>query len=647
MSAGALLQLLLVGEEDKYLHSTDFVASKPFRQMYKKATPFSVATIDMDASMGSPVTFGQSLRFVIPRKGDLLTGLTVRMRVKRTSEMGHFPAEELIETASLVMGKQVIDELTGEYIRIHNSVHDTPEERDGRYRMSDFEITDTQGTEKVLYCDIPFFFTQPGCCLPLVALQYVQPEIVITFKSAATSLDPTVQPEITITGDYVYLDDTEREWWTSREHDLLIPYVQTTEDRVDIEETRLSRLYTTVPTPFGTPVSITGAAASQDESTVVDLSSDPQRLNLLSYPDYSGTSTILYNAGDSAATFTMQASLLIPSDGSTSMVWGRRSGDLGYQVEFLINGTDINVNVYRNGRVIVYLRSDEVYSVALTSVTGDNTSYDIVDELTPGETWVYVDVSHNVEDFSIMNVNYRIEGYTVGGKLAGVTAASTKSKFFRISEGYSAVRTVGINTQMGFTATTDAYDAVVTDIDMSTRQVQIAPVDENLTKKKTTIYNRGPVRYMTWVTTPLDSETRWAAFSTGEKGTYSTRYDPLHSAQILINGKPRTDMEDSTFFTVVHPMKTVQRALPAGVHMYSFCRDPTSPDPDASMNFSRAGDIVLYQRYRKWNGDATSVASLLPSESLPVASTYKRIRIYLTGFNVLLISNGTATLRYV
>ncbi|MGA1563735.1 MAG: major capsid protein [Pontimonas sp.] len=636
-----------MGDEDVHLHSTDFVSVKPFRQVYKKVTPYSVATVNLDVGTTTPITYGQTLRFTIPRKGDLLVGLTVRMHVKRTSALGHFPAEELIDRASLVMGKQVIDDITGEWIRIQNAILDTPDQRDARYRMSDFEITDGQGATKTLYVDIPFFFTQPSCCLPLVALQYVQPEVVITFKASADSLDPAIQPEISVTGEYVYLDDTEREWWAKQSHDLLIPFIQTTEDRVDIDETRLSRLYTEVPVAFGTPASITGAAASVPESTVVDLSSDPQRVVLVDYPSYAGQSTILYDAGDNATTFSIAASLLIPSDGWSSAVWARRVGDLGYEVRFSINGSDINVDVYRNGSRIVYLRSDEVFSAALTSVTGDDTSYAIVEEIAAGEVWVAIDITHNVEDFSVMLVNYTIEGYTVGGKLAGETAVSTKTKFFRVSEGYSAVRTIGIATQMGFSAQSAAYQGIVTDIVMTTRQVQIAPVDENLTNRKTKIYNRGPVRYIAWTTTPLDPAASWAAFSTGEKGTYSTRYDPLHSAQVLINGKPRTDMEDSTFYTVVHPCRTIQRALPAGVHMYSFCNNPTSMHPDATMNFSRAGDIVLFQRYRKWNGDATTLADLLPSESLPIASTYKRIRIYVVGFNVLLVENGTALLRYV
>ena len=650
MSNGALLQLLLVGEEDKYLHSQDFMASKPFRQVFKKVTPFAVVSLDLGVQMESRQTYGQSLRFMIPRKGDLLQGITVKMLCKKSSEVGWLPAEELIESASLVMGKQVIDELSGEYIRVHNAIHDSYDQRDARYRMSDFEITETQGSDKLLYCKIPFFFSHKGCALPLIALQYMQPEVVIRFKTSVTSLDPAVQPQISITGDYVFLDDTEREWWTNQDHQLLYTQVHTVEDRVDIEQTRLSKIYTNVPVQFGVGATITGPASSFPGDVITI--GTPSYITLVDAAQYPGESTILYSAGTSTASFTMTASLLIPTDsnngGKNGLVWARQTGNLGYAIDWVLNDNDININVYRDGSRIVYLRTDEVFTSALTAVEGDTASYAIPGYIEGStEVWISVTMSHALETISLITVNYDIEVYTVGGKLTGETALTTTSKFFKVTEGYSPVGTIGVPTFMGFNASSTVFDAVITDIQMETRQVEIAPLDENLTAKKTKIYVRGPIRYIAWVTTPLDPESQWAQWSTGEKGTYSTRYDPLDSAQILINGKERTNMEPTSYYTVVHPLETIGRALPSGLHLYSFASDPTTFAPNGSMNFSRAGDVVLHQRYKKWSPTATNLSELLASESLPAARDYKRLRIYLVGFNVLSIAAGLATMQYV
>jgi hypothetical protein len=383
-SSGALLQLLLEGEEDVHLHSQDFLALKPFRQVFKKVTPYSIATLDMGVALPSPITYGQTLRFLVPRKGDLLTSLTVRMRVKRTSETGHYPAEELIESASLIMGKQVIEELTGEYIRIHNAIMDTPDRRDARYRMSDFEVSDDQGTEKLLYCNIPFYFTHKGCCLPLISLQYTQPEIVIKFKSSVVSFDPTYQPQIQVTGEYVYLDDTEREWWASQEHDMLFPYVQMVEDRVDIEQSRIENKYTPLGIQTGVPSSILGPAEPYEDSIIVTQGGQDgfTYINLVDPEKYPGNSVILYDTGSNARTFTIKAAMLLPKDGnnngSVSALWARRAGDIGYECEFIIEPSNqMHINVYRNGQVIVSLDENTVFTSAMTTVTGDSSSYDI------------------------------------------------------------------------------------------------------------------------------------------------------------------------------------------------------------------------------------------------------------------------------
>jgi hypothetical protein len=301
----------------------------------------------------------------------------------------------------------------------------------------------------------------------------------------------------------------------------------------------------------------------------------------------------------------------------------------------------------------------------LTAVQGDNSSFDVrsqqfIDDnglfnlLTATgpeyEVWVNVDISHNLEGIPTMTMTYEFEIYEIGsggGKLDNQPALSTQEKYLQVTEGYSAVNTIDIPSSMGFTATSTLFPCRVADITMSTRQVEIAPVDDNLTVKKTKIYNPGPIRYMAWVTTPLNPEDQWGNFSTGETGTYTTRYDPLDSAQILINGKPRTEMEDATYFSVYHPMMVAHKSLPAGVHMYSFCNDIRSFHPDASMNFSRAGDVTLYSRYKKWNPTATSTSELLDSESLPSARDYKRIRMYLVGYNVLTIRDGAMALMQV
>lgn len=667
MSQGALLQILLQGEEDVYIHSDDITATKPYRQVYKKVTPFAVASLDLGVSMQSSITFGQTVRFHIPRKGDLLQSLTLRIRVKKTSEASYYPAEDLIDTVSLVMGKQTIDEITGEYIRLNNYLYDTPDAAVSRRRMSDFDIEDQQGSIRTLFVDIPFFFTHPGCCLPLIALQYMQPEIVIHFKSRVVGFDPTYEPEVTLSGEYVFLDDTEREWWTRDEHSMLIPYIQSYEDRVDIERTNLYISNTPNGNQIAIPQTITGTAGDRAPEEVITVRGEGQESYItLATPIFAGESSILYDGGLNASVFRVKASLLVPTDISTNgrigVVWAKTSTANGYLLEFQFNSTrvnDIDVNVYRNNTLVLSLKSEVVYTANMTGVNADSSSFDvrsqsfidtygifdIINNTTPGfETWITIDMSHDLTGVSKLSMDYTIELYELGanGKINNGTVVSSVSKFLTMTEGYSPINTIGIPSQFGFTASSTTSTAIITDVEIATSQQLVSPTDENVTVKKTRLFNQGPIRYMIWVTTPLQNA--WAEFSTGSKGNTTLRHDPLAAAQILINGKPRTDLEDARFFSVFHPGRVLGRSLPSGVHLYAFSKDIRLVQPDTALNFGRTGDVTLYQQYRKYNDTASTLSDLRESESLPRSRDLKRIQIYLVGYNVLRIVNGTMSL---
>lgn len=565
------------------------------------------------------------------------------------------------------MGKQTIDEISGEYIRLHRLLHDDPDQAEARRRLSDFDAEDTQGVVRTLSVDIPFFFSNRGCCLPLVALQYMQPEVVIQFRHTVDGFDPTYQPQIAVVGEYVFLDDTEREWWTKDSHDMLIPYIQSIEDRVDIEPTKLYVSNTPTGNQLAIPQVITGTAGDRPQTDVITIRGDGQESYIsLVTPIFPGESAILYDGGTSASSYSLNAAMLVPIDAGTggrvAMVWGRTLNDQGYMLEFKFDDAQPNeliVSVYRNTSKIVQLTSTVVSTSAMTSVNADSSSFDvrssayldlntvtnIITNPAGFEVWVSVDMRHTVSGVSTMTATYTIEMYESGanGKLNNGSPISTKTKFLQVTEGYSAVSTIGVASQYGFLATSLSSSGIITDVfAIETTQQSIAPTDENLTVKKTRIYNQGPIRYMMWVTTPLRDA--WGEFSTGSKGTTSLPYDPLDSAQILINGKTRTELEEAAYFSVAHPLSVLGRSLPSGVHLYSFGRDIRTFEPDASMNFGRAGDITLYQRYRKYNPDATVLADLRDSESLPKAQSLKRILVYLVGYNVLKIVDGTMAL---
>jgi hypothetical protein len=643
MGAGAVLQLLLHGEEDITLHGTDAEAYKPFRQVWKKSTPYAVAHIDTNVNMPTQVTYGQAMRFLVPRKADLLRGLQVRMRVKSTTaaSTAYLPGEDLIQTATLICGKQVMEEITGEYIRLYNTLHDDADARAARDRLAAFDSTEIR-RYKTLYVDLPFFFAKTP--LPLIAAQYQDIEVHLQFRQASEvlALDPTIEPDIQIFGEYVFLDESERLWWTSTPHSVLIEHVHIDEDRVDTEESQLTKTYDTENILFGTPTSVTGAGT---ESDVVQA----DFLQLTKYPDYNGTTTVLYNTGQNTVNHTINVAMSIPYDGRASMIWARTSANLGYQIDWVINGNDLEIYIKRNGTTIAYLTSTEVFSIALTTVTGSDTSYDITAQVAPGETWVDVELQHDLEGTTGMVVNYSIEGYVPGGKLAGVSPVSSQTGlFFQVAEGYSSVDTLARESSLGFEGVSNAYDALVTDFDMTIQRVNIEPVSDNYTYRKSKIFARGPLRWLAWTCSPQTTPTRFNTSS--DRQSTNMVYDPLSAAQLLFNGKDRTQMELNSYFTVDHPLRHLHKALPTGIHLYSFAERPMTLQSDGHVNVNRLGDLTLYQRFRRYSSSVTDEAStddLYDDEGLNDSKNFTRIVIYAMCFNVLRVVNGTLSLAYV
>jgi hypothetical protein len=643
MGAGALLQILLHGDEDVTLHSTQDDAYKPFRQHLKKATPYAIAHIDTNMNMPTSVTYGQTLRFLIPRKADLLKSLQLRLRVKSTTAAAtaYLPGEDLIQSATITAGKQVLEEITGEYIRIYNTIHDDADARAARERVCQFDSTTEVRRFKTLFVDLPFFFASTP--LPLIAAQYQDLEVRIHFRQASEvlALDPTVEPDVQVVGEYVYLDDSERRWWTESPHNMLIEHVHIDEDRVDTEESQLVKTYDTENILFGVPTSVTGAGT---ESDVVQA----DFLQLTKFPDYTGTTTVLYNTGENTVNHSINAAMSIPYDGRASVIWARTPDNMGYQIDWVINGNDLEIYIKRNGTTIAYLKSAEVFSIALTTVTGSDTSYDMTAEVAPGETWVDFEIQHDLEGTAGMVVNYTIEGYVPGGKLAGVSPVSSQTLFFGVAEGYSSVNTLARDSSIGFEGVSSAYDALVTDFDMTIQRVNIEPVSDNYTYRKTKVFARGPLRWLAWTCSP---QTGVARFNTStDRQSTKMVYDPLSAAQILFNGKDRTAMELNTYFSVDHPRRHIHKALPCGVHMYSFAENPLRLQSDGHVNVNRLGEVQILQRFRRYSSsvsDEASTADLFEDEGLNGSKNFTRITVYSMCFNVLRVVNGTISIAYV
>jgi hypothetical protein len=149
----------------------------------------------------------------------------------------------LIKEVELEIGGQRIDRHYGEWLDIWTDLTMTGRKKESYDSHMVMRNGDNANLYKakdkhILYIPLQFFFNRnPGLALPLIALQYHEVKINITFNdvgqlvlnnSGGTSTVPS--PNINLYVDYVYLDTDERKRFAQSAHEMLIEQVQFTGD---------------------------------------------------------------------------------------------------------------------------------------------------------------------------------------------------------------------------------------------------------------------------------------------------------------------------------------------------------------------------------------------------------------------------------
>lgn len=209
--SGGIAQLIAVGAQDVHLVGNPEVSY--FKTVYAKHTNFA-HTVEQQVIRGNPSANGIStVRF--ENKGDLLS--YVYITAENTSSSAEVTNwEDYIEKVELLIGGQIIDEqdsLFTERIAIDAFAQNVSKSSNGPHPGSGGLLT--------TFYPLRFFFCENWqSALPLVALNYHDVEIRITWGSSAENLQWKAW------ANYVYLDDTERMLFSEKPRDMLIYQVQ-------------------------------------------------------------------------------------------------------------------------------------------------------------------------------------------------------------------------------------------------------------------------------------------------------------------------------------------------------------------------------------------------------------------------------------
>lgn len=637
---GSLLQIIAIGEEDILVHTTQDKAVLPFRQAIRRTIPYARELVDTQMRLPTNIVYSQTLHGNIPRKGDILSKVVLMVKMKRSGLSSVYPGFQIIKEARLIAGKQTLDRVTGEYCLIHHHLHNDAAKQEAVKQLTDFVPDDPVGGEKWMYIELPFFLQKTP--FPLIALQYQQLELDIVFGACPPSCDPTVQPEVKVMAEYVYLSDDERLYFTGKNHELVFERVLSQENRVDILPTKIRKDESTrTLSNASVPDRIIGSGEGFDPMT-------PNGIQLVNINSWTGLTSVSY---DDVKLYTksidLQGTYTVPLIGEFGSSWCSPLGGEGYTVRFISRSNRfLEMVVSRQGEIITHIKDDYVWTNTRTTVQGESTNMDMTRQFNDGEAWLEFRITHDVENSGPITIACTVKGYGVGDKLNGVSEQSSFGFTYIIDENIASYNPIA-QTSTTFFGDSN-YNILLTDLQSSISSFTILPPSTNFSDVSTQVYLRGPIRYIVWFLRTLDRQNTFGMYSTSSSSTnVNTIYDPMYEAKIMLNQKDRCDLMPSNFFSTWEPARVTGKSLPAGLHFFSFGDSIDTIHPSGTLNASRIPNFVVFQKLKRYNETATQTSELDESEVFDGAKEYKEIVFYAVQYNLLRILEGTVSIGFV
>ena len=211
--SGGIAQLVAIGAQDAHIVGKPEVSF--FRSNYKRHTNFA-QTVEKQVIQGNPTANGMStVRF--ERKGDLVGYVYITNRVPdKTTSRASWKGQ--IAKVDLLVGGQVIDTQTSEF-----SQEIAPVMLAQTYSKS---LAAASGNDSRFY-PLRFSFCENAqSALPLVALQYHDVELRITWGTGVGGGANAIASDYEVHTQFIYLDTDERTTLANTPQNMLITQTQ-------------------------------------------------------------------------------------------------------------------------------------------------------------------------------------------------------------------------------------------------------------------------------------------------------------------------------------------------------------------------------------------------------------------------------------
>lgn len=238
------MQLVAIGSQDLYLTNKPMVTF--FKGVYRRYTNFAIENIEQ--TFNGSVDFGRKVSCTVTRNGDLIHSAFLKVKlpaianggsgtVKWVDNVGHV----LISEIEFQIGGQRIDKHYGQWLQIYQELTQKAEKAAGYAAMigntSALTTAAASIASETIFVPLQFFWNRnPGLALPLIALQYHDVRIEVTFRPLSdlvVAAGGGVIPSASLDGaslwiDYIYLDTEERNQFAKMQHEYLIEQLQFT-----------------------------------------------------------------------------------------------------------------------------------------------------------------------------------------------------------------------------------------------------------------------------------------------------------------------------------------------------------------------------------------------------------------------------------
>jgi len=215
---GGLMQLVAYGAQDIYLTGNPQITF--FKVVYRRHTNFSMEAIEQ--TLNGSTASGSKQTLTVSRNGDLMGKVYLTMS-DGTFGMQEGEAYDLVDYVDVEIGGQLIDRQHGDFNAVWWELT-TPESQVAGLRNMLIENSgsvDGAANKASCYYPLNFWFCRnAGLALPLIALQYHEVKLAITWGTVPTSGSAKVWV------DYIYLDTDERRRFAQVSHEYLIEQVQ-------------------------------------------------------------------------------------------------------------------------------------------------------------------------------------------------------------------------------------------------------------------------------------------------------------------------------------------------------------------------------------------------------------------------------------